>query len=96
MRGLLIIGPVDPRRQSKRWPAIMLAVNRMARVKGRIIRLIDSINTINGISEGGVPEGVRWASKLFKYLVILKIIIDNQRVSERAIQNLICLVAVKI
>lgn len=41
-------------------PAIMLAVNRTARVPGRIILLIVSIKTINGIRMGGVPWGIMW------------------------------------
>lgn len=47
--------PVFPRRVSRRCPAIMLAVSRIARVPGRITFLIVSMHTINGISTGGVP-----------------------------------------
>jgi len=39
--------------------AIIFAVNRIDKVKGRIINLIDSIITIKGISMKGVPEGVK-------------------------------------
>lgn len=46
----------------RRWPAIMFAVNRTAKVRGRIRLLIVSINTINIISGVGVPCGTRWAS----------------------------------
>lgn len=60
--------PVDPRRQRSKWPAIMLAVNRIARVKGRINKLIDSIITMNGIRINGVPCGVRWDIRSLKKL----------------------------
>lgn len=51
--------PVDPKRDNNRCPAIMFAVSRMAKVRGRIINLIDSIITINDINIKGVPWGVR-------------------------------------
>jgi hypothetical protein len=51
--------PDEPRRVIKRWPAIILAVNRMAKVKGRINKLIVSMITIKGINKRGVPWGVR-------------------------------------
>lgn len=41
--------PEDPKRESSRCPAIILAVSRIERVIGRIINLINSIITINGI-----------------------------------------------
>lgn len=44
-----------PRSVNNRWPAIMLAASRTARVPGRIMFLIVSIHTINGIRTGGVP-----------------------------------------
>lgn len=53
----LISGPVFPRRVRRRCPAIILAVNRIARVLGRIIFLISSIHTIKGIRRLGVPIG---------------------------------------
>lgn len=60
---LLIDWPEDPKRDSNRWPAIILAVKRIAKVNGRITRLIVSIIVINGISIIGVPWGVRWVNK---------------------------------
>jgi len=66
IRGLLIDNPVDPSKHNNKCPAIILAVSRMANVKGRINNLIDSINTIKGIRIDGVPWGVKWASKSFK------------------------------
>jgi hypothetical protein len=47
--------PVFPISVNKRCPAIILAVNRTARVPGRIIFLIVSIQTIKGIKILGVP-----------------------------------------
>jgi len=51
----------DPISDVNKCPAIMLAVNRITRVIGRIISLIVSINTIKGkvIRIKGVPQGVR-------------------------------------
>jgi len=51
-----------PNKVNNRWPAIILADSRTARVPGRIIFLMDSINTINDIRADGVPWGTKWAS----------------------------------
>ena len=40
----------------------MLAIKRIAKVKGRIRSLIDSINTISGMRATGVPRGTRCAN----------------------------------
>lgn len=72
---ILIDGPVLPRRVRRRWPAIILAVNRTANVPGRIIFLIVSIHTINGINTAGVPWGTKWANicwVLFNHPNIIK------------------------
>lgn len=45
-----------------RCPAIILAINRTARVPGRIIFLIVSIITIKDIRAIGVPWGTRWVN----------------------------------
>lgn len=42
-----------------KWPAIIFAVKRTVNVIGRIIFLIVSIQTINGINKIGVPWGTR-------------------------------------
>lgn len=52
-------GPIFPNNVNNRCPAIIFAVNRIVRVIGRIILLIDSINTINGIKIFGVPCGTK-------------------------------------
>lgn len=64
-----IDGPVFPRRVINKWPAIMLAASRTARVPGRIIFLIVSIQTIKGIKIGGVPWGTRWARRWIVWLI---------------------------
>lgn len=56
------IGPVFPKRVISKCPAIIFAVNRTAKVPGRITLLIVSIHTIKGISTGGVPWGTKWAN----------------------------------
>lgn len=93
---LLIIIPDDPSKVNNKCPAIILAVNRIDNVRGRIIKLIDSIKTINGIRTGGVPWGVRWEKKsLIKYHILKSIIeihIDNDNDKEK----FKCLEAVKI
>lgn len=47
--------PRLPNNVNSKCPAIILAVNRTVRVMGRIIFLIDSIQTMNGINIKGVP-----------------------------------------
>jgi hypothetical protein len=58
-----------PRRVNNKWPAIILADKRTAKVPGRIIFLIDSIKTIKGISRLGVLSGTRWANINFILLI---------------------------
>lgn len=64
-----IEGPVFPKRVNNRCPAIILAVNRTAKVPGRIIFLIVSIHTINGIKTAGVPWGTKWANICWVLLI---------------------------
>jgi hypothetical protein len=52
---LLIDGPLLTSNVNSKWPAIMFAVKRTARVPGRIKLLIVSIITMNGINMVGVP-----------------------------------------
>ena len=44
---LEIFNSEEPRRVNSMWSAIIFAVRRIDNVKGRIIKLIDSIITIN-------------------------------------------------
>jgi hypothetical protein len=64
-----IAGPLFPRRVSRRWPAIMFAVNRTARVPGRIRFLMVSMMTMNGINIVGVPCGTRCSNMWFVFLI---------------------------
>jgi hypothetical protein len=65
--------PLFLRSVSKRCPAIMFAVNRTARVPGRIMFLTVSIHTINGISAAGVP------CKMFKCVIC---VVDSSKYYE--------------
>lgn len=42
------------------WPAVKLAIKRIDKVRGRMIKLIDSISTINDIRIDGHPNGTKW------------------------------------
>lgn len=48
------------------WPALILAVNRMARVIGRISLLTTSTRTKKIIKGRGAPSGAKWERNLFK------------------------------
>jgi len=57
-----------PSRVIKRCPATILAIRRTAKVKGRIMFLIDSIRTIKGIRAPGVLWGTKWENICFIWL----------------------------
>lgn len=88
--------PDEPKRVKSKCPAIILAVNRIDNVRGRIINLIDSIITIKGIKIGGVPWGVKCEKKSLMKYQILNNIIEIHIDSDNEIENLKCLEAVKI
>lgn len=88
--------PVFPKRVSNKWPAIILAESRTAKVPGRIMFLIVSIKTINGINTGGVPCGTRWANICFVLLIQPKNIKLSQRGRARDNVRVMWLVLVKI
>lgn len=67
-----------PSKVSNKWPAIILAARRTARVRGRIIRLIDSMITIRGIKAPGVFSGTKWAILKLNCLKSLINIYPNQ------------------
>lgn len=48
-----------PNNDSSRWPASIFAVNRIARVQGRMMFLIVSISTMKFINTVGVFIGTR-------------------------------------
>ena len=63
---LEIFNSEEPRRVNSKWLANIFADRRIDNVKGRIIKLIDAIITINRISIKRVPVGIKWVNKLFK------------------------------
>ena len=71
--------PVFPNRVKRRCPAIILAASRTAKVPGRIIFLIVSIQTMKGIKIAGVPWGTRWANICCVWLIHPYSIKDNHR-----------------
>jgi hypothetical protein len=80
----------------RRWPAIILAVSRTAKVNGRMIFLIDSIKTINGIKAGGVLCGTKWANMCFEWLIHPKSINESHIVRENENEGIKWLVDVKV
>ena len=45
-------------------PALIFAINRTVRVKGRISSLTVSIKTSKGVKTAGAPAGARWAADI--------------------------------
>ena len=90
------LGPWEPNNVNSKWPATILAANRIDKVIGRIIFLTVSIITIIGIRNEGVPKGTRWANNLLYWKIIENNIVPNQIGKART--NVIdkCLVLVKI
>lgn len=60
----------------RRWPATMLADNRIESVIGRMIALIVSITTMKFISGLGVPNGVKWIIILLNLFFHPNIIVE--------------------
>lgn len=89
-------GVADLKRVINKWPAIMFAVRRIARVPGRIMFLTVSIITIKGIKIVGVPCGIRWANKLDVLFSHPNNIIANQAGRAMVKVKTRCLEAVKI
>lgn len=85
-----------PRRVRRRWPAIILAESRIAKVPGRIIFLIVSIQTIKGIRIGGVPWGTKWVNIWFILINQPYNINLNHKGRARERVKTMCLVLVKI
>lgn len=61
----------DPSKLINKCPATILAESRIERVIGRIILLINSINTIKFINILGVPKGTKWINLFLKFLIHL-------------------------
>lgn len=74
----------------------MLAVNRIAKVPGRMILLIDSTITRNGRRILGAPCGTKWANICVVFFNQPCNIRANQRGRLKAKVNTICLEQVKI
>ena len=72
------MGPWDPNNVNNKWPATILAANRIDNVIGRIIFLTVSIITIIGIKNEGVPKGTKWANNLLYWKIIENTIVPNQ------------------
>jgi hypothetical protein len=64
-----IEGPLFPSRVNSGCPAIMFAVSRTASVPGRMMFLIVSMHTMNGINTAGVPCGTRCSNMRFVFLI---------------------------
>lgn len=79
---ILIILILDNKPTIK-WPAIILAANRIDKVKGRIKWLILSIITINGDNNKGLPSGTKWAAVILKFLNQPIIKNDNQKTNPK-------------
>ena len=90
------MGPVSLSSVIKRCPAIMFAVSRTAKVPGRIMFLIVSIITINGIRILGVPWGIIWENICCELLIHPYNINLNHRGREIDSDRVKCLVLVKI
>ena len=58
---ILLIDTLDLKRHKSKWPAVIFAIRRTLRVKGRMTFLTNSIITINLINALGVPLGTKWA-----------------------------------
>lgn len=92
----LKFAPWDPSKVNNKCPATILAANRIESVNGRIIFLTDSITTITGIRNLGVPTGTRWANKLLYWNIIDIIILPSHRGKANVKVKDIWLVLVKI
>lgn len=86
----------DPIKHNSKCPAIILAVNRIAKVNGRIIFLMVSIITIKGSKRFGVFKGVKWANIYLLKKIHLYNINVNQKHKDNLKQIDKCLVGVKI
>jgi hypothetical protein len=73
-----LIDEAEPRRHIRRCPAVILAVSRIAKVKGRIILLNLSMRTRKGIRGAGVLIGTKWQAILLNSRVHPTIWIPNQ------------------
>jgi hypothetical protein len=92
----LIDGPLFPNKVSSKCPAIMFVVNRTASFPGRIIFLIVSMTTMNGISIVGVTCGTRCSNMWLVFLIHPKNINLIHIGSAKVNVRVKCLVLVKM
>lgn len=90
----LIIAPLN--KANSKCPAIIFAAKRTANVKGRIILLINSISTINGVRALGVLNGTKWANVDWGLREKAFIICPSHRGRDNVKAKERCLDAVKI
>lgn len=88
--------PIFPNKVTNRWPAIILAVNRIAKVPGRIKFLVVSIKTRKGKRRLGAFWGTKWANICVVFLHHPCSINVNQKGRLIVRVSLIWLVQVKI
>ena len=90
------LGPCEPNNVNSKWPATILAANRIDKVIGRIIFLTVSIITIIGIKNEGVPNGTKCANNLLYWKIIENNIVPNQtgNVSTKVIDRWLVLVKI--
>ena len=93
---ILSVGPWDPSKVKSKWPATILAANRIESVSGRIMFLTVSITTITGIRKLGVPVGTKCAKRLLYWYKIDINILPNHRGSAKVRVKDMCLLLVKI
>lgn len=89
------VDPCPPSKAKSRWPAIILAANRTAKVRGRINDLTVSIITIIGIKGAGVPRGTKWAIILLNCKITDQTIDPSHRGRDKVKVNTKCLEEVK-
>ena len=85
-----------PKRVMSKCPATILAIRRTAKVRGRIILLMDSIKTIKGMRGVGVLWGTKCANICFIWLNQPNIIKATHKGKLRVRVKARCLVDVKM
>ena len=78
------------------WPALILAIKRTPKVKGRIKLLIVSIKTRNGTKAEGHPLGARLPKYREGDLKMSETVRETQNPTDRVAQNQNCLVKAKV
>lgn len=87
---------IEPRRFINKWPAIIFALRRILKVRGRIKFLIISIINIKLIKTVGVPVGIEWKIIVFLCLNHPNNIIDNHQIRAVGKEIIIWALTVKL